>query len=115
MSDTKIGATPLRSSPNFPVHEEGKKSMSNGYVGNNCKTSKQPAKAEEARTWQTKGRPNLSSPCGEKHQWKQWTKHITHCTKYRCEREGCGFFKKCWKKCEDIDCKGCHVPAHKRW
>ena len=21
----------------------------------------------------------------------------------------------CWTACEDIDCKGCHVPAHKRW
>ena len=35
--------------------------------------------------------------------------------KYRCARDGCGFFKKCWLKCDDIDCKGCHVIGHKRW
>ena len=57
----------------------------------------------------------MATPYGDKHQWKQWTEYVKHCTKYRCEREGCGFFKKCWTKCADIDCKGCHVPAHKRW
>ena len=73
------------------------------------------AKAKEGRTWHKGGRPSLATPCGDKHQWKQWTEYVKHCTKYRCEREGCGFFKKCWTKCADIDCKGCHVPAHKRW
>ena len=115
MSASKIDdAAALKSLPKCPTNEEGKK-VSAGSLRSD-ESSKQPVKAKEGRTWQTKGnRPNLGSPCGGKHQWKQWTKHVTHCTKYRCEREGCGFFKKCWKKCEDIDCKGCHVPAHKRW
>ena len=52
---------------------------------------------------------------GGKHDWKQWHKYVKHCRKYRCERAGCGYFKKCWTKCADIDCKGCHVIGHKRW
>jgi hypothetical protein len=58
---------------------------------------------------------NLQTPCGEKHSWKQMSDFVKHCRKYKCEREGCGFFKKCWTACTDIDCKGCHVPGHKRW
>ena len=78
--------------------------------------AKQAAKAKEGRTWQTKkAKANLSTPCGNNHDWQQWTEYVKHCRKYRCEREGCGFFKKCWTVCDDIDCKGCHVPAHKRW
>ena len=74
------------------------------------------AKAKEGSTWQAKGKqPNLCTPCGEKHEWVQWTEYVKHCKKFRCEREGCGYFKKCWTSCENIDCKGCHVPAHKRW
>ena len=52
---------------------------------------------------------------GEKHDWKQWHRYVTHCRKYRCERNGCGFFKKCWTKCVNIDCTGCHVIGHKRF
>ena len=62
-----------------------------------------------------KGKAKLDTPCGDKHEWKQWTDYVKHCKKFRCEREGCGYFKKCWTACENIDCKGCHVPAHKRW
>ena len=74
-------------------------------------------KEVEGKSWETADRkkPNLHTPCGKKHLWKQWTHYVTHCKKFRCEREGCGFFKKCWAKCEDIDCHGCHVIAHKRW
>ena len=76
----------------------------------------QAAKAKEGQTWQAKeGKDRLATSCGDKHQWKQWTEYVKHCKKFRCEREGCGFFKKCWTVCEDIDCKGCHVPGHKRW
>ena len=32
---------------------------------------------------------------GDKHDWKQWHEYVKHCRKYRCKREGCGFFKKC--------------------
>ena len=68
------------------------------------------------KIWHTKkGKADLGTPCGDKHEWKQMSEFVKHCRKYRCEREGCGFFKKCWTKCADIDCKGCHVPAHKRW
>mmetsp|Transcript_15352 Transcript_15352/g.37238 ORF Transcript_15352/g.37238 Transcript_15352/m.37238 type:complete len:90 (+) Transcript_15352:182-451(+) len=78
--------------------------------------NEQAAKAKEGKTWKTRnGKPDLASPCGDTHDWKQWTEYVKHCKKYRCEREGCGFFKKCWTACEDINCKGCHVPAHKRW
>ena len=74
-------------------------------------------KEVEGKSWETRGgkKPNLYTPCGKKHEWKQWTQYVTHCKKFRCEREGCGFFKKCWAKCVDIDCNGCHVIAHKRW
>ena len=77
-------------------------------------TGKVP-KAQEGYSWQGKKGAHLATPCGDKHSWKQWTEFVSHCKKYRCEREGCGFFKKCWSKCDDIDCKGCHVPQHKRW
>ena len=78
--------------------------------------AKQVAKAKEGKTWVAKkGQAKLETPCGDKHEWAQWTEFVSHCKKYRCEREGCGFFKKCWTKCKDIDCTGCHVPAHKRW
>jgi hypothetical protein len=79
--------------------------------------AKQVPKAKEGKTWTGKdGKLNLCSPCGDKHEWQQWTEFIKHCKKYRCAREGCGFFKKCWTACEDpTNCKGCHVPAHKRW
>ena len=63
--------------------------------------------SEDRGSWCTNG--------GDKHDWKQWHEYVKHCRKYRCKREGCGFFKKCWIKCEDIDCKGCHVIGHKRW
>ena len=63
--------------------------------------------AEDNASWCTNG--------GDKHEWKQWHEYVKHCRKYRCERQGCGFFKKCWTKCEDINCKGCHVIGHKRW
>ena len=74
-------------------------------------------KEVEGKSWETREgkKPNLYTPCGKKHLWKQWTQYVTHCKKFRCEREGCGFFKKCWAKCVDIDCNGCHVIAHKRW
>ena len=62
---------------------------------------------EQKSSWCTNG--------GDKHNWIQWHKFIKHCRKYRCVREGCGFFKKCWTKCDDINCKGCHVIGHKRW
>ena len=62
---------------------------------------------EDKASWCTNG--------GDKHEWKQWHEYVKHCRKYRCERQGCGFFKKCWTKCEDINCKGCHVIGHKRW
>ena len=82
-------------------------------------TSEAAPKAAEGRSWVSKGgrRPNLSTPCGEdgKHEWEQWTKYVKHCKKFRCTREGCGFFKKCWVKCTNVECPGCHVPAHKRW
>ena len=78
--------------------------------------AKRPTKAKEGLTWKGKsGKPRLCTPCGDKHEWKQWTEYVKHCNKFRCEREGCGYFKKCWAACEDIDCPGCHVPAHKRW
>ena len=64
-------------------------------------------RSEDKGSWCTNG--------GDKHDWKQWHEYVKHCRKYRCKREGCGFFKKCWIKCEDIDCKGCHVIGHKRW
>ena len=68
------------------------------------------------KIWQAKkGKVDLGTPCGDKHEWKQMSDYVKHCRKYRCEREGCGFFKKCWTACNDIDCKGCHVPGHKRW
>ena len=53
---------------------------------------------------------------GKRHNWKQWHQY-TPIKKYRCDRAGCGFFKKCWLKCEDADttCNGCHVIGHKRW
>ena len=53
---------------------------------------------------------------GVRHDWTQWHK-FTPVKKYRCERGGCGFFKKCWLKCElaDTTCNGCHVIGHKRW
>ena len=79
-------------------------------------TDKNLGKAKKVTTWQTKkGKADLFTPCGDKHEWKQWTEFVKHCNKFRCEREGCGFFKKCWAKCKNIDCKGCHVPGHKRW
>eukprot|EP00605_Chrysophyceae_sp_TOSAG23-4_P001565 GSChrysophyteH1.ASY1.ANO1.1716.1 assembled CDS len=54
---------------------------------------------------------------GGKHDWQIWDSNYTPTKKYRCAREGCGFFKKCWRKCKDADttCSGCHVIAHKRW
>ena len=64
--------------------------------------------AEDTAKWCTNG--------GDLHDWKQWHKY-TPVKKYRCERKGCGFFKKCWKKCTDAEttCNGCHVIGHKRW
>ena len=41
---------------------------------------------EDKASWCTHG--------GDKHDWKQWHEYVKHCRKYRCEREGCGFFKK---------------------
>ena len=77
---------------------------------------KQATKATEGQSLRgKKGKARLETPCGDKHQWEQWTEYVKHCKKFRCAREGCGFFKKCWTACEDINCKGCHVPAHKRW
>ena len=67
------------------------------------------------KVW-TNNKKGLSSPCGAgPHEWKQWGEYVKHCKKFYCEREGCGYFKKCWTKCEDINCPGCHVPAHKRF
>ena len=84
--------------------------------GSSTAQAKQTAKAKEGRTWESKkGKSMLYTPCGDAHEWKQWTEYVKHCKKFRCEREGCGFFKKCWTSCEDINCIGCHVPAHKRW
>jgi hypothetical protein len=53
---------------------------------------------------------------GDRHDWQRWHQY-TPVNKYRCGREGCGFFKKCWPKCKDADttCNGCHVIGHKRW
>ena len=68
------------------------------------------------KVWQAKkGKATLDTPCGDKHEWKQMSEYVKHCKKFRCERDGCGFFKKCWTACEDINCKGCHVIGHKRW
>ena len=77
--------------------------------------AKQATKAKERVSFRKGNALFDETSCGNKHQWVQWTEYVKHCKKYRCEREGCGFFKKCWATCEDIDCKGCHVPAHKRW
>lgn len=73
--------------------------------------------ANTGKVWHAKkgSNPDLSSPCGDKHEWKAMSEYVKHCRKYRCERPGCGFFKKCWTACEDIDCKGCHVIGHKRF
>ena len=51
------------------------------------------------------------------HDWKRWQSNFTPAKKYYCNREGCGYFKKCWKKCDKADttCNGCHVIGHKRW
>mmetsp|Transcript_97684 Transcript_97684/g.168418 ORF Transcript_97684/g.168418 Transcript_97684/m.168418 type:complete len:98 (+) Transcript_97684:92-385(+) len=64
--------------------------------------------ADDKGNWCTNG--------GDRHAWKRWHE-FTPFKKYRCERKGCGFFKKCWMKCVDADttCKGCHVIGHKRW
>ena len=53
---------------------------------------------------------------GPKHDWKRWKSDYTPAAKFKCERKGCGFFKKCWHKCEDKDttCTGCHIIQHKR-
>ena len=54
---------------------------------------------------------------GKRHDWKRWRSDFTPVAKYKCEREGCGFFKKCWLKCKDKDttCNGCHIIGHQRW
>ena len=59
-------------------------------------------------TWCTHG--------GDLHDWQRWH-HFTPVKKFRCQRPGCGFFKKCWLKCESSEttCQGCHVIGHKRW
>ena len=75
--------------------------------GKNGKSAESSVKEDKTQNWCTNG--------GDKHHWVQWHQFVKHCRKYRCERESCGFFKKCWTKCEDIDCKGCHVIGHKRW
>mmetsp|Transcript_3764 Transcript_3764/g.13177 ORF Transcript_3764/g.13177 Transcript_3764/m.13177 type:complete len:91 (+) Transcript_3764:163-435(+) len=53
---------------------------------------------------------------GSRHIWERWHEY-TPVKKYRCVREGCGYFKKCWLKCATADttCNGCHVIGHKRW
>ena len=81
-------------------------------------TSSEPADTGMAgKVWTAKkgAKYDLSTPCGEKHDWQQMSDYVKHCKKFKCMREGCGFFKKCWTACENIDCTGCHVPAHKRW
>ena len=54
---------------------------------------------------------------GKVHDWKRWRSDYTPTAKFKCERKGCGFFKKCWLKCKhkDTTCNGCHVIGHKRW
>ena len=63
---------------------------------------------EDRFSWCTSG--------GDRHDWQRWHQ-FTPVKKYRCAREGCGFFKKCWLKCNtsDTSCNGCHVIGHKRW
>ena len=63
---------------------------------------------DEEETWCING--------GESHKWERWQMY-TPAKKYKCIRQGCGFFKKCWQRCElaDTTCKGCHVIGHKRW
>ena len=65
--------------------------------------------------------PSTGTPCGVSaeaacHSWRRWHAY-TPAKKYFCDREGCGYFKKCWPKCAaaDTTCNGCHVVGHKRW
>ena len=60
---------------------------------------------------------NWCTSGGERHDWRRWRSDFTPVAKFKCEREGCGFFKKCWLKCKDKDttCNGCHVIGHQRW
>eukprot|EP01083_Nonionella_stella_P179386 636716_1 len=63
---------------------------------------------DDKSNWCTKG--------GDRHDWKRWHKYTT-VKKYYCTRPGCGFFKKCWEKCNTSGtiCNGCHVIGHKRF
>jgi hypothetical protein len=72
------------------------------------KSAGAPVAADDQAKWCING--------GDRHDWHRWHK-FTPIKKYRCGRAGCGFFKKCWLKCEDADttCGGCHVIGHKRW
>ena len=74
--------------------------------------AKEAAKSKEGRTWHVKkGKATLYTPCSEKHEWKQWTEYVKHCKKFRCDREGCGFFKKCWTACEAVSYTHLTLPT----
>ena len=83
---------------------------SKSMVPKKPKTDDAPGAGSDDKTadWCTSG--------GKRHNWKRWHQY-TPIKKYRCDRAGCGFFKKCWLKCEDANttCNGCHVIGHKRW
>ena len=83
--------------------------MSSNATSSNTISATIPNEREDESTWCING--------GKKHDWKRWQSNYTPAAKFKCERKGCGFFKKCWHKCKDKDttCNGCHVVGHKRW
>ena len=69
---------PLRSTPNMAAKRD---------VARRKGQASQAPKAREGVSWKGKrGKGMLASPCGDEHEWKQWTEYVGHCIKYRCKR-----------------------------
>ena len=93
------------------------KFVSNRVMGNTVQRGGGAAGAAAGGGGRIRGEKGvkIDSPCGSQHDWTRWMA-FTPAKKFYCNREGCGFFKKCWKQCESSDtCMGCHVPGHRRW